>query len=1111
MDKKIINILLLLLITLCFPVTASESTHIKVGFYENSPKISQDEQGNVEGFWADITEYIAAEENLEIEWVFGTWEQCLQRLEDNTIDMMVDVAQSPEREERFSFNKKTVLLSWSRIYTNTDHTIETILDLEGKTIGGLKGSINLDGPEGLKDIIAQFDIHCRVVEFESYGEEFDALHDYQVFAAVTNKDYGTLIESNDSFARSPIIFQPINLNYAFTKDSALTMSLIDLIDEQLIRLKADKGSIYYTSMKTYLSGEEPIILIPHWLKKVFVTSAVLFILLILFLFLLRTKLREESIQLQKSIAKEEHTEREFFNIFNSIGDAVIASDCNSVIVRINPVAERLTGWMQKEAVGKPLSEVFTIHTAEFDGIDEKLLTEVLQHGKQIRFPEGVTLISKQGTVYQTDNSIAPIADKNGNISGLVIIFRDITEYKKVSNALYYSKTLLQAINTVFRDVFSSRSTGDVAKICLDVAQKLTHSPLGFIGKINKDNKFETYAVSDRHQVRRKSSREKTERSIRDMQVQDIWETVRRTGQSTIINNSTSPAEYTKRTQKEHSEIFRLLAVPLRYGEELYGMISLANKQACYTEQDRKNIETISATFVEVLEYIKTEEQMRDSEEKFASFMKLFPGSAYIKHSNHKFLYTNAYMKEYMESESWIGRSPEEIYPSNPDYVKQMIESDNKALSEGINISEEVFPDKTNTLRTYITYKFPIVLSSKTEPLLGGFSLDITNKKQIQKELAQMQKIQDLGVFAGGLAHDFNNILTGVYGNISLSMEQLSDGSEALHFLKNAELSLNRAKKLTNQLLIFTKKGLPTQEEHINIAVLIEEILRFDLSGSNVQLEITKAEQLWPADVDKGQIQQVISNLTINAIQAMPDGGTLFVSLDNTSIAENPQTRMIPGKYIQIIFRDTGIGIDRKNLEQIYHPYFTTKPTGNGLGLSIVLRIIENHKGYITVSSELGRGTTFTIYLPASKKRRTHKTAAITKTPLPIKEHTKVLLMDDDRIIRTLAETMLQKMGLSVVTTINGDETVTRYTQASAQHEPFDVVILDLTIPGGKGGEATIKELLALDPTVKAIVSSGYSNDVVTANYKKYGFKGVITKPYTMKDVQRVLSKVLNIS
>ena len=244
MMKKRIILVLFLIIICVYSLSAKDKLHLKIGSYENSPKIFTDENGKISGFWADITKYIARQENWEIDWVHGTWDQCLQRLENNEIDIMIDVGLTPARQERFAFQDETVHMSWTRIYKKSGSDIQTILDLEGKQIAGLKGSFDLEGPEGLRSVIKKFRIDCEIIEMEDYLKIFHAIENNEIDAGITDKDFGNINDINFNIEKTPIIFQPAHMQFAFSKDSELTAYLIERVDHQIKELKEDKNSLY---------------------------------------------------------------------------------------------------------------------------------------------------------------------------------------------------------------------------------------------------------------------------------------------------------------------------------------------------------------------------------------------------------------------------------------------------------------------------------------------------------------------------------------------------------------------------------------------------------------------------------------------------------------------------------------------------------------------------------------------------------------------------------------------------------------------------------------------------------------------------------------------------
>lgn len=384
--------------------------------------------------------------------------------------------------------------------------------------------------------------------------------------------------------------------------------------------------------------------------------------------------------------------------------------------------------------------------------------------------------------------------------------------------------------------------------------------------------------------------------------------------------------------------------------------------------------------------------------------------------------------------------------------------------------------------------------------------DVSEHKRMESLLQQTHKMEAIGVLAGGLAHDFNNILMAVLGNISLAKQYAEPLGGALYRkLEEAERASLRAQDLTQQLLTFSRGGAPIKKT-VSMASLIRESATFALRGSNVRCEISIQEGLWPVEVDEGQMSQVVHNLIINADQAMPDGGTVTVKAGNILLDERNSQGMPPGRYIFISIKDEGIGIPENLLPRIFDPYFTTKQKGSGLGLAMVYSIVKKHEGHVTVESQVKQGTEVRVYLPASWNRVSAPKRVDVR---PQAGRGRVLLMDDEELVVTTVRDMLEYLGYECVIARDGEEAIRIYTTAIETGNPFDVVIMDLTVPGKMGGKTAVKRLLEIDPNMKAVVSSGYSNDPVMARFEQFGFRGVVTKPYRIEQLSEVLGRVLH--
>jgi signal transduction histidine kinase/CheY-like chemotaxis protein len=404
---------------------------------------------------------------------------------------------------------------------------------------------------------------------------------------------------------------------------------------------------------------------------------------------------------------------------------------------------------------------------------------------------------------------------------------------------------------------------------------------------------------------------------------------------------------------------------------------------------------------------------------------------------------------------------------------------------------------------------------------------------LQRELERSQRLESLGHLAGGIAHDFNNLLTVVMGNISLARADAGIGAENRESLGDAERAIMRARDLTQQLLTFSKGGAPIRAA-TDLAGVVREVAEFVLHGSPVRPEFRFAPNLWPADVDKGQIGQVVQNIVLNGAQSMPEGGLLQIELANDEIMPGAAGNLAPGRYLRLVMRDRGRGISAQDLPRIFDPYFTTKAQGSGLGLATVYSIVKRHGGEIAVESTVGRGTCFRLWLPAANGAAvttapavsTAETADVPSAAEAVVAQTvaapvshaapkpaangmvRVLVMDDESSIRRLAQTILRRAGYDVTAVGDGAEAVREYAEARASGRGFSVVVFDLTVPGGMGGRQALAELRKIDPAVRAIVSSGYSNDPSLADHRELGFVAMVAKPYEVKTLVATVRTVL---
>lgn len=499
--------------------------------------------------------------------------------------------------------------------------------------------------------------------------------------------------------------------------------------------------------------------------------------------------------------------------------------------------------------------------------------------------------------------------------------------------------------------------------------------------------------------------------------------------------------------------------------------------------------------------LEEEKKLAKSEEKFRALTEASPDVIMRFDRSHRHLYVNPALENKLgrKAEEFIGKTHRELdFPE--ELVKLWEDSIEKVFQTGKSNRTE-FQLPNGQWSDWLL--FPEFASDGTVNAVITSDRDITRRKKLEQELIKAQKLESLGVLAGGIAHDFNNLLTAIMGNISYILMESKEGTEVWEALTDAEKACQRAQQLTQQLLTFAGGGKPIKKP-ISLIKPIRDAVTFALTGSNITSVLRIDENLWPVEADLDQIFQIVNNLVINSKQALPANGEVEVEATNIEIKKDEIPELQAGRYIRILVRDCGKGIPKEIQKKIFDPYFTTKKSGSGLGLATVFSIVKNHNGMVFVDSIPDLETTFFIYLPATK------TKVLSKEDLKsiIKGSGKILVMDDEPGVLQVADRILTKLGYQAESVKNGEAAIELYRDAMKRQDPFNAVLLDLTVKGGLGEEKTFQQLKMIDPGAKVIVSSGYSDDSILAKYKELGFAGIIPKPYEMVTISEVLAKVI---
>jgi two-component system, cell cycle sensor histidine kinase and response regulator CckA len=749
------------------------------------------------------------------------------------------------------------------------------------------------------------------------------------------------------------------------------------------------------------------------------------------------------------------------SIFVNTTDAVYVKDLNGRYLMINPAGADFIGKSIAQVLGRDDSELFPPESvATIRDRDRRA-----QESSAPCTTEEVLTINGVTRTYLS--SKGAYRDAHGNVIGIFGIARDITERKAMEQQLRDSETREKAradeldalMNSVPAAVLIAHDPD-----CSNITGSRAANEMLRVATGGNLSKSAPVGIRPDHY---RIFKDGVETPVRDLPVQ-------RAARGEEIRDCLQEIVFTDGERR-----FILgNATPLR-------------------DQDG-NLRGAVSAFVDITERKRMIEALQTSEEQFRTLCDFAPIGIYQADFSGRNTYMNPRWEEIMEMSAAEGMDlgwNERIHPDDRAEILSVWLEATAACRSYAHECRIITPEgKTKWIRALGT---PL---KKLDCQLTGYVgtlEDITTLRQAGKEMMKVEKLESLGVLAGGIAHDFNNFLTAILGNISLARMQLHDPEMMAKRMQDAENATIHARDLTQQLMTFARGGIPVKK-NVDIGKLLQDEARFAMHGSAISCTFEFADSLWPVEADEGQLSQVIHNLVINAAQSMPNGGTVTIGAKNVCSAQGE-------KFVKISVTDTGTGIPESHLQRIFDPYFTTKQQGSGLGLATSHSIIAKHGGKLRATSTLGKGSVFSISLPASD----HKFSVGPDECADVAHGSgRILVMDDEESIRDVARAMLEELGYTAESVVEGTEAVALYRQRLAEGSPFTAVIMDLTIPGGIGGKEAIHRLRAIDPEVKAIVSSGYSTDPVMANYREYGFSGVLIKPYRIEEISKILREVL---
>ncbi len=714
-------------------------------------------------------------------------------------------------------------------------------------------------------------------------------------------------------------------------------------------------------------------------------------------------------------------------------------------------------------------------------------------------------VRKDGSPFWGHLAAKRFLDARGGVIGVVGVITDITERKRAEEKIGKYSHDLQRLLAVSREMTATTDVSRLYRTAVQTAVDLLRFDYSTIMALSEDKHGLT--IMDTLGFPRS--------------MVGTFTLVEGQGLSTYVVRNRRPdavVDFNEETRFAVPAVVRkegirsALCVPMMLGDDIFGvLIGHSRSQREFTPEDVAIYENIGNEAAIAIRNAINLDEIRRAAETLRNITASIAEGLYVLDETGRI----AFMNE--EAGRLLGWTADELNDRGAHELIHFRKADGTPLPQeacrmhGSALrrtryasNDEVFVRKDGTVFPISVVCSPIVGENGVAGSVVAFR-DITETKRLEQELLKIQKLESVGTLAGGIAHDFNNLLQGVFGYISMAKLALGDRERAAAMLQQAEKALHQAVNLTNQLLTFSKGGKPVRT-FMTLGPVIENSVRFALSGSQVSYRIDLARDLLPVEADEGQIGQVIHNIVLNADQAMPLGGTISIAASNVS----PSSPELPAgladtTHVRISVKDSGAGIPAEYLPRIFDPYFTTKEKGSGLGLATSYAIIRNHGGVITVASEPGRGSTFEVFLPASRSRAEAEQSAGIKAA---GKRGRVLIMDDEAVVRDVASELVRELGHEAVCAEHGAAALEAYRKARDAGRPFDVVILDLTIRGGMGGLEAVRGLRAIDPAVRAVMSSGYSDDAVSSDFLQQGFNAVLKKPYDIDALRAVLNELL---
>jgi len=1056
-DTMTMRLLLLLVLSLLInPGYADAKRVVRAGFYNFKPLVYSSADGSAQGFFVKMLNHVAEREGWDVQYVPGTWQEGLDHLKNNQIDLLLCIGYTEERAKFLDFPNEFLVLDWGLVYKAKGSNINTIMDLEGKTVSGLKGSVY---SAGFLELIKQFQLKkVNFVELDQVSEIFQSVESGKADAGVTSNIPGILNEAAHSVDRTPIIFTPVKLGFAVNK--GLNADLIAALDLGITEMKRDQASVYYHELEHLYGLKDAAI--PEEAYWVLFGGSGALLLAISFIVALRRKVGLKTAELQEQGSLMEA-------IINGTTDAVFIKDTKGRYVVVNDEVVRLFGRPRAGILGRDDTEFFPMQEAQFLMSSDR---EIIAAREVVTKEERITTLEESRVYLATKG---PVYDKSGLVSGMFGISRDITNLKQTEiEAHRYSQLL--------------KRTGEIALVGgweLDLAtMKLFWSDL----------------VRQIHEV-------SPDASITVAEAIEFYAPAARPLIQNLVN--------------------ALIASGTAYDIELPIITAKNNLIWVRTQGDAEyrdgKMVKIFGSFQNITGRKQMEEQLKQSNEQLQFVLE---GSQLGTWD------WNIETGEVTRNERWaemlgytlgeIERSIEHwssmIHPDDRDTAWNSIEDHLKGRTPLVQAEYRML-SRDKQYRWILDQARIVKRDADGRPIrMSGTHTDITERKlaevekqQLEQQMHHAQRLESLGVLSGGIAHDFNNILAVIIGHCGLAK---MDPARAEESMSQIEGAAERAADLCRQMLAYAGKAQFVQVR-LSLEELVDEMAKMlkPTISPKVQIRLDYAPEIPAIFADASQLRQIVMNLIINASEAIGTGqGEISIALAKYEVTEGGPDRDYLGKpiaagcYLCLEVADNGCGMDDETVRRIFEPFYTTKFTGRGLGMSAVLGIIMAHKGALQLSSQPGQGATFKVYLPVTREESFFLQEPSQVLALaPWQGHGTVLLVEDEEQIRVVAAAMLASFGFDVVEAANGKDALELYQSNCAA---IVMVVTDMGMPVMDGHDFFLA-LKKINPKLPIIISSGFGDADVTSKIGREDIAGLISKPYSLNQFSDVLKSVLD--